>query len=190
MNAITSLLGSPEFVNLLMTVLTVVLPLLLAKISSRYLTIVETDKAMVKTGKLISQAILAAIDSTYQCFVRVWKENSKDGKLTAEQKKAALRIALDYTKKFAISSGIDIAKEYSDDLLTAMIEDYITNRKTAAAPYKSNQIIAESMEEKKNEQPLQLLIPSQESSQTSPAQQAKPVIQFPGLPAEKLTPQQ
>lgn len=128
-----TILESPELVNLLLTVIGFALTTVFAVVSKKYLNITEEDRSLIKIAKVAGQAVSAGVDKTYQEFVRDIKEKSADGKLTAEEKKLALQNALNFAKQYGMERGVNLIKEHGDDLLKAMIEDYITKRKSVSA---------------------------------------------------------
>ncbi|HPG30909.1 MAG TPA: hypothetical protein PKY81_10790 [bacterium] len=166
LDKVLQIFSNPEVFNTFLTILVLVISFTFQKFFEQYFKIKEDDSKTAKVGKLAAQAVFAGVDKTYQEFVRQCKAQSSDGKLTTEEKKKALQLALKYAKQYAIENGIEFGKEYGDDLLAAMIEDYITKRKSSAAVPSVNV----SLPEKKESGELQA-VPAEPAEQVPAAVQ-------------------
>ena len=77
------------------------------------------------------QCISAGVRETYEEYVRETKKASEDGKLTAEERDAAMRMALAKARSYAREKGFDLLKIYAAEFLPVLAERIIGVQKAS-----------------------------------------------------------
>lgn len=77
----------------------------------------------------LEKDVSGAVTAVYHEYVKARKDASEDGKLTDEEKKEARNKALAMLKSIGKEKGIDYAKTYGVQAVTALVEKYVTKNK-------------------------------------------------------------
>ncbi len=127
-------------INLLPAIVTPLLAFLFAQVSRLIGTKVKNEYAQGVAQRLAT-AIRDAVDATEQVFSAKARELSADGVLSAEDRKEALRVALEYVKgyygqkglnEFAKIIGAKPGTQQFEAALTARVEAQIAQNKADA----------------------------------------------------------
>ncbi len=75
----------------------------------------------------------AGVRQTYEEFVRHAKQASEDGKLTDDERREAVRQAIEYAVQYARTEGFDLLKAYAKEALPALVDAIVRKIKGEAA---------------------------------------------------------
>jgi hypothetical protein len=89
------------------------------------------DVALEKTK--IDDIAEGAVTEVYQDYVRELKAKSEDGVLTADEKKEAMRRAVEKFKTVAKDQGLPALRELAEPIIKALLEKAINRMKGSAA---------------------------------------------------------
>lgn len=117
--------------NLMITILAVAAPLV--GLLWRYLKTKWKwlEVALEKTK--IDDIAEGVVTEVYQDYVRSLKAASADGSLSADEKKEAMRMAVEKFKTLAKSQGIPAIRELAEPIIKALLEKAINRMKGSAA---------------------------------------------------------
>lgn len=77
--------------------------------------------------------LAAGVRETYEEYVRKIKAASADGKLTDDERREAVRQAIERAKQYALAEGVDLLKYVAKETLPALIDSIVRRFKGEAA---------------------------------------------------------
>lgn len=75
------------------------------------------------------ECLAIGVRETYTEYVRGIKMGREDGTLTADERDAAMNMALEKAKALAISAGFDLVKVYAEEYLPVLAEKILREQK-------------------------------------------------------------
>jgi len=121
-----NILGNSTILESIFQIIAVIAVFIFGKMKvSERLEKIKDDKARA-AASVLAEATEVGVVQTYEAFVKACKTKAADGKLTAEERKEAAKKATDVAVEYAKKKGIDLLKEYGDDVLKVAIEKAVS----------------------------------------------------------------